>query len=372
MVSFIIKPTLRKGIDMIKAILFDWGNTVMEEFPGEFGPMADWLQVAVTPGFKEIFPELQSHYILCLATNSTDSSSDQVQKALAQAGLGGVFQNIYTAHDLGMAKPALEYYQKITTDLSLLPEQCLMVGDSFEIDANGAALAGLKTCWFMRSKEPLRSQPLFDGVITAYNQFPQCLRMVAQGNIPSFTASLYLLRTVQIKPGLFRHVQTVALIAFVLGTWLLESGVSVNPVLAHRAALLHDIDKGVPNRDVEEHGKLGARMVRDAGYDALYEAIYRHQVLNILEPETAPQSLEAKIVFLADKLVEKDQFVGVEVRLTHLIERHPLIAESLRRSLPLVLELEQEIANRLEMDSTQLEENLSRAAARVDLEDWHL
>ena len=145
------------------------------------------------------------------------------------------------------------------------------------------------------------------------------------------------------RKGLFRHVQKVALTAYTLAIWIMENGGQVDAILAHRAGLLHDIDKAYFN-DENPHGTLGAEMVRKAGYPALSDAIRSHQVLSILRAETAPATLEAKLVYLADKLVEKDQFVGVADRLGHLIERYGQNSPDLAACCPLVRALEGQIA----------------------------
>ncbi|NLE77029.1 MAG: HAD family hydrolase, partial [Chloroflexi bacterium] len=43
----------------LQAILFDWGDTLMQDFPQFPGPMAQWPRVAAMPGALEALAALQ-------------------------------------------------------------------------------------------------------------------------------------------------------------------------------------------------------------------------------------------------------------------------------------------------------------------------
>ncbi len=143
----------------MKVICFDWGDTVMEELPGGVGPMANWPKVEATPGVVELITELKGKFVCCLASNANELDRGMVANALARVGLNGAFERIYTSHDLHLQKPEPEYFQAIQQDLDVKPEDCLMIGNSFEIDANGAATAGWNAIWLMRDLPALRSHP---------------------------------------------------------------------------------------------------------------------------------------------------------------------------------------------------------------------
>ena len=53
----------------IKAIVFDWGDTVMRDFPFE-GAMKDWPFVAAIPGIEDTLAELKKKYILVMGSNA--------------------------------------------------------------------------------------------------------------------------------------------------------------------------------------------------------------------------------------------------------------------------------------------------------------
>ncbi len=357
---------------MIKAILFDWGDTVMEELGGTSGPMAGWKQVAATPGIPELLASLDGRYDICLATNASESDQGLVRRALVRVGLDGYFSRVYTARDVGCSKPTPEYYTHIVSDLGIRADECLMVGNGLETDANGAALAGLRAIWLMREPESLRSHPMFDAVISDYSQFNTAFAEIQDASIPGFSACLGLLKHAGVRPGLFRHLQKVALTGFVLASRLLQQGVAVNPILVHRAGLLHDIDKPSLTEDRTIHGQLGAQMVAQAGFGVLSPIIRPHQVLSILADETAPKGWEARLVYLADKLVEKDRLVGAAARMDHLMDRYNQPEGQMERCKPLVLQMEREVSQLAGIQPEYLLDYLHRAVDGVDVETIHL
>jgi HAD superfamily hydrolase (TIGR01662 family) len=357
---------------MIKAVLFDWGNTVMEDLPGMTGAMADWPEVAATPGIRDVLAALDGKVILGIATNAGESDGSAVCKALARVDLDRFFAKVFTARDLHSRKPDPAFFQSMAEQMGCSMEECLMVGDSLEYDADGAARAGMHAIWLKRSGETVSTHPRFDGSITEYSRFESVFRRVAQHQIPTLDEAMELLRRHKIKPGLLRHVQKVALAAFFMADELLTNGVDVDPVLAHRAGLLHDIDKFEWMDSGHKHGEYGAHILEEAGYPLVAAPVKTHQVFNILTPETRPVTWEEKLVYLADKYMEKDHIVTVEERVGHLIQRYPNSAGLLQDSLPFVLALEEEVIRRSEGTPETWLANLIRRVNRVDLEELHV
>ncbi len=145
-------------------------------------------------------------------------------------------------------------------------------------------------------------------------------------------------------------------------------GIEIDPILVHRAGLLHDIDKPVLQPDPSRHGKLGAEMIRNAGYPLLSKSIEMHQVFCILDEGFSQESWETKILFLADKMVEKDLLVGAGLRMEHLIERHDDENGRMRACHQPVLQLESEVAGLVGMEADRLLEFLHRKVDGVDVD----
>lgn len=131
----------------IKAIVFDWGDTIMRDFPFE-GAMKDWPFVSVLSGAKEILAELKKKYILVLGSNAGDSSSTDIIDALKRENLDPYFHHVFSSKDLGFEKPHIQFFKKIEQELKLEESELLMIGNNCEKDIQGAQRAGWTSIWF--------------------------------------------------------------------------------------------------------------------------------------------------------------------------------------------------------------------------------
>lgn len=132
---------------MIRAVLFDWGDTLMRDFPDQTGPMADWPHVEALPGAYDLLAGLQGRYRLALATNAADSGEAKVREALRRVGLEGHFELILTAREAGVAKPMPGFFRAALEKLGVQAAEAVMVGDSWLTDVEGAKSVGLRTVW---------------------------------------------------------------------------------------------------------------------------------------------------------------------------------------------------------------------------------
>jgi len=90
----------------IKALVFDWGDTIMRDLPFE-GAMKDWPFVSLFSGVEEILDHLKEDYLLVLASNAGDSSSNDIIKALKRVGVDHYFHHVFSSRDIGYEKPQL-------------------------------------------------------------------------------------------------------------------------------------------------------------------------------------------------------------------------------------------------------------------------
>jgi putative hydrolase of the HAD superfamily len=131
-----------------RALLLDWGDTLMADIPGFTGPMADWPRVEVIPGVPEALRRLKPEWRLCLATNAADSEEAAIWAALRRGNLAPLIDTVYCSRRLGCRKPTAEFFAAVLMDLGLPPGRVVMVGDSREGDIEGALRAGLRAVWF--------------------------------------------------------------------------------------------------------------------------------------------------------------------------------------------------------------------------------
>jgi putative hydrolase of the HAD superfamily len=70
-----------------KAIIFDWGDTIMRNFPEYPGPMAYWPRVEAVTGINDALQHLQKDFICCLASNAVNSDAGLMGLALSRVNL---------------------------------------------------------------------------------------------------------------------------------------------------------------------------------------------------------------------------------------------------------------------------------------------
>ena len=133
---------------MIKALIFDWGDTIMRDFPDKKGPMSDWDWVEYIPFAKEALNKLKNEYICCIATGTPESNAEQMIKALKRVGAERFFDYYCTSRDLGYNKPDVKFFLSVANKMNILPDFCVMIGNIYEKDIVGAKAAGMKTILF--------------------------------------------------------------------------------------------------------------------------------------------------------------------------------------------------------------------------------
>ena len=129
-------------------ILFDWGDTVMRDYPERTTPMVEWETVEVVEGIADVLAYLHaSGRWIVLATSAAISDEEQIRGALARGGLDSYFSHIYCFKNTHLPKGE-EFYHSILNDLSISASDVLMVGDGFEKDIQVPNTLGIFAVWF--------------------------------------------------------------------------------------------------------------------------------------------------------------------------------------------------------------------------------
>ncbi|WP_318614522.1 HAD-IA family hydrolase [Sporosarcina sp. YIM B06819] len=136
-----------KNSKKIKALIFDWGDTVMKDFQEFSGPMAEWPHVETIPGIEETLEVFHGKYLICLATNAGASDASLVRKALARVHIDYYFTEIFTSKELGYQKPQVEFFESILHKLNLSAKECVMIGNDYMKDIVAAKEVGLQTIY---------------------------------------------------------------------------------------------------------------------------------------------------------------------------------------------------------------------------------
>lgn len=334
------------------ALVFDWGNTLMRVFSDYTGPMSDWPQVSAINGLHEALEGLPEHYTLFVATNAAESDAAQVWEALHRAGLGKYFQAVFTPRELGGArKPETRFFRQLESVLGYPPGSLVMIGDEYPVDMLGAKQAGWRALWYNHAHLPASLLfPLHDREIDDMRDLPAALE---RPWLPDAATCLAWLAGSETPYNILAHVQLAAAVAYQLAVWIAQTGERLDPLLAHRGGLLHDIAKmdsirqGKERGEAGDHGQMAYQLLLERGETELAEIASRHMVFASADYPRRPLTWEQKLVNYADKLAEGSRLAPLEERLEALKGRYPQFAVQLEQSGPQLYALQEEICARL-------------------------
>lgn len=147
--------------------LFDWGNTLMVDFPECTGKMCNWETVQAVDGATETLAYLSAHHEIYIATGAADSSEAEIQQAFNRVHLSQYISGYFCKANLGVEKGSARFYQAIVEKRAVEPFDITMIGDSLEKDITPALEAGLNAIWFNAAHLSLPEKNL---VIREYRQ----------------------------------------------------------------------------------------------------------------------------------------------------------------------------------------------------------
>jgi CTP:molybdopterin cytidylyltransferase MocA len=119
----------------------------------------------------------------------------------------------------------------------------------------------------------------------------------------------------QVPPAVAAHGRTVAAMAVRIGNALNQAGFSLDLHLICSSALVHDMARGQT-----DHARRAASLLRNLDMPLMAAIVETH--MEIFWEEKQPIR-EAEVVFLADKLVEEDCFVGLAARFARCMDDFP-------------------------------------------------
>lgn len=345
----------------ISTIVLDWGNTLMRVFPQYEGAMLDWPEVAAVDGATEALSALHGTCRLVVGTNAANSNASQISAALARVGLDEWIDDIFTYNEIGSRKPDPAFYSQMERLLQVERDQIVMLGDEFIADVLGPSRAGWRAVWL---NPEARFAPGLNPLQSAEIQNMAELPGIIDGlDMPSPSIALTWLQEQGTSCTLLMHVQMVAALAYCLAVELRRLGERVDPVLAHRGGLLHDVAKlsakKLPGRP--DHGKAASDFLLGRNQPVLAEIARRHLLFCIDDPGRTPRTWEEKLVYFADKLVDGGGLATIQTRLKAFKLRYPDDAERISQIEPGVLAMQQEIAGRLGWNPEEMLARLKQA-----------
>jgi len=157
------KVTFIKKSNMTSVYLFDWGDTLMVDFPGVPGKMCDWEVLEAVDGAAQTLAQLCKSSRVYIATNAAQSNEEEIKRAFERVGLARYIDGYFCKANLGLSKSDAGFYEAIISRLNLAPDQVTpnqvtMVGDSLEKDIIPALKAGLNARWFNPTGKPVERE----------------------------------------------------------------------------------------------------------------------------------------------------------------------------------------------------------------------
>ena len=138
---------------MTKIYLFDWGDTLMIDFPGQRGKMCDWVTVQAVNGALDVLRKLSLNNNVYVATNAADSSENDIKNAFNRVGLSQYISGYFCKANLGIGKGTSEFFERIIERLNVDAKSVVMVGDTYDKDIEPAITVGIEVIWFNPTKQ---------------------------------------------------------------------------------------------------------------------------------------------------------------------------------------------------------------------------
>ncbi|OEF88370.1 HAD family hydrolase [Vibrio splendidus] len=147
-----------KPIELTEVVLFDWGNTLMVDFPDAQGKMCDWETVQEVSGARVLLAELSKNHQVYVATNAGDLTEQDIIQAFERVGLSQYLSGYFCKASLGVSKYDSDFYPAIITQLGVQAQDVTMIGDTLEKDIYAALASGLHVVWLNTEGTVLKSE----------------------------------------------------------------------------------------------------------------------------------------------------------------------------------------------------------------------
>jgi len=169
-----------------------------------------------------------------------------------------------------------------------------------------------------------------EGVLTDMDtpeDYRKIRERIENAGIPTRAECESLFTWAQTPVDAIKHGEVVAAVARAIAQELNQSGMQLNVRWVEAAGLLHDIAKGQ-----RKHARTGGRILKSRGFGSVAKSVAQHMDLDFFSTDRIH---ETAVVYLADKLVRRDQCVSIEERFAPAFARyaqgHPLEALMSRR-----------------------------------------
>jgi FMN phosphatase YigB (HAD superfamily) len=167
---------------MLKAVMFDFGHTIMDELKGGDTPFAS-RPIFLMPGLPEILPHIA--FRMGIWANTKTARELDIRLWLRRAKINDHFDWVISSVDAEARKPDRRFFRYALEKCKLEKEEVLFVGNQLNTDIRGANDYGIRCVWLSgrayRSRDdtpddaPFARQVRATHVIESLEQLPKLL-----------------------------------------------------------------------------------------------------------------------------------------------------------------------------------------------------
>jgi putative hydrolase of the HAD superfamily len=133
-----------------KAFAHELGDYYVKQSP---------LKNKLFDGAIETLTVLKEDFKMFILTNGFE----EVQFVkLKNSNLESYFDRVFTGEEIGVHKPASQFFEYVMNALSVKPENCLMIGDDFKTDIIGAQNCQIDQVYFNPQNTKHNNKPTFE------------------------------------------------------------------------------------------------------------------------------------------------------------------------------------------------------------------
>lgn len=162
-------------LETIQGVVWDWGDTLMQDIRGQRGPMVDWPEVQAMTGARAALEALWEGRVQAVATNAVESTGADVAAALERVGLRRFLTHFFTSGELGTSKPDPAFFLAVSERLNLPPKSMMAIGNDQAKDIAPAKAVGMTTVLLSPGPCPGSSGPA-DLVVPDLNRLAHLIR----------------------------------------------------------------------------------------------------------------------------------------------------------------------------------------------------
>ena len=100
---------------------------------------------------KRLKAEIDDCRIYIITNGATVNAKGRIEST----GLDQFIDGLFVSEDMGVSKPAPEYFDIVLREIAAPKDSCIVIGDSLSSDMLGAKNAGLTSVWFMPTDDDI-------------------------------------------------------------------------------------------------------------------------------------------------------------------------------------------------------------------------